>query len=395
MEDLYWDEVLVTNNPDSKTLEVSFKKIDGDGLLSIGEEPGTPGGVIEGTDGSQPPVDPEGDFDPIVDDPDGELPEGNPIDPAPDANPECLPQDCSALDDYVDPPEVVSTYLWKTDSSDFAGDAIPGMTHREVGDLGASQGYPMRDIQTRQVRDVSEGYGPCGQPADLWGAHPFAGGISNIRNVPNEVFPYQGQYINIGDEVDIQGSLSVYVTMRDLDGQIPTSGSKYAALVTNQAFAWCGQFSIGASPVASSGSYFCSIVQDNDTGRVYFDTTDGEVELNSSGDATGVYTVSYRNKITRTVDGVFCSAQTTVEGLGGKVESVRVGALEQATVNCWFPRLIDKSAYPNYLVGANTNGVTITGASHGGTPSQLQDWVTAYQRSQQEYTPPDYCSRIP
>ena len=42
-----WDEVLVTKKPKQKEIEVSFKKVDGDGFLGFGDEPGTPGGAVE------------------------------------------------------------------------------------------------------------------------------------------------------------------------------------------------------------------------------------------------------------------------------------------------------------------------------------------------------------
>ena len=43
-----WDEVLLTKDPKKKEIEVSFKKIDGDGnLVSFGDEPGTPPGTGE------------------------------------------------------------------------------------------------------------------------------------------------------------------------------------------------------------------------------------------------------------------------------------------------------------------------------------------------------------
>ena len=62
MTDLFWDEVLLTNNPDSKELEVSFKKIDGDGFItSAGGEPGTPGGATEDPQGDDNLGDSDGD----------------------------------------------------------------------------------------------------------------------------------------------------------------------------------------------------------------------------------------------------------------------------------------------------------------------------------------------
>ena len=100
-EDLYWDEVLLTHDPENASVEVSFKKIDGEGnLLSSGDEPGTPGGAIEGEDGSQPPVDDEGDFIPPGGG--GETPAGgNPVLPEPEANPECGEFGCENLEGPV------------------------------------------------------------------------------------------------------------------------------------------------------------------------------------------------------------------------------------------------------------------------------------------------------
>lgn len=45
-EEQNWDEVLITNNPESKEIEVSFKRIDGDGFFG-----GTPGGAVEDGNG--------------------------------------------------------------------------------------------------------------------------------------------------------------------------------------------------------------------------------------------------------------------------------------------------------------------------------------------------------
>ena len=90
-----WDEILLVNNPDSKELEVSFKKIDGDGfLISGGSEPGTPGGANDPT-----AIDDEGDLIPII------TPEspvsGGPIPPTePELSP-CAEHDCEAYDQQL------------------------------------------------------------------------------------------------------------------------------------------------------------------------------------------------------------------------------------------------------------------------------------------------------
>lgn len=117
MTDLFWDEVLLTNNPDSKELEVSFKKIDGDGFLtSAGEEPGTPGGIVSDDGGDSPPVDDEGDFIPTVPpiDGGGDPQSGGPIPPesAPD---ECGGYDCNAfVDSVLSLDSNLSWHMWPT-----------------------------------------------------------------------------------------------------------------------------------------------------------------------------------------------------------------------------------------------------------------------------------------
>ena len=89
-----WDELLLTADPKKKEIEVSFKKIDGEGdLISKGDEPGTPP-VQEGGDGVLPPKDDEGDYET-----DPEVPNtGGPI---PGDNPECGDPSCVAWDAYV------------------------------------------------------------------------------------------------------------------------------------------------------------------------------------------------------------------------------------------------------------------------------------------------------
>lgn len=50
-DDFDWDEVLVTNRPYTKEVEVSFKREDGEGFLSESELPGTPPGATEDASG--------------------------------------------------------------------------------------------------------------------------------------------------------------------------------------------------------------------------------------------------------------------------------------------------------------------------------------------------------
>jgi len=118
-----WDELLLTADPKKKEIEVSFNKIDDEGyLVSKGNEAGTPGGVVEGQDGTQEPgKDPEGDFEPTAppvdnpDDPDAGEPEGGgPIPPAAPAE-ECGGYDCNAfLDSILSENTTLSWHLWPT-----------------------------------------------------------------------------------------------------------------------------------------------------------------------------------------------------------------------------------------------------------------------------------------
>ena len=107
-----WDELLLTNDPKKKQIEVSFKKIDGDGfLISKGDEGGTPGGVGEDPEGVvTPPINDEGDFEPGQD-PGGT---GEPI--VPNETPEdCVPgNDCAARWDFED--IAGDFYSWHRDS---------------------------------------------------------------------------------------------------------------------------------------------------------------------------------------------------------------------------------------------------------------------------------------
>lgn len=50
-DDFNWDEVLVTTKPDSKEVEVSFKRVDGGGFFQNESGPGTPPGSTEDPDG--------------------------------------------------------------------------------------------------------------------------------------------------------------------------------------------------------------------------------------------------------------------------------------------------------------------------------------------------------
>lgn len=94
-----WDELLLTNDPKKKEIEVSFKKIDGDGfLLSYGDPPGTPP-VTEGPDGEpDKDVDPDGEWE----DEDDPYESNDPIDPE-EPPIECEEgNQCEALWDYTE-----------------------------------------------------------------------------------------------------------------------------------------------------------------------------------------------------------------------------------------------------------------------------------------------------
>lgn len=394
-----WDELLLTNDPKKKEIEVSFKKIDGEfNSLSFGDEPGTPGGTIEGDGGTAtqfPDKDDEGNFIPIDPDEDGSLGAGDPVDPV-EPFEQCEPQDCAAYDDYVDPPNVSSALLWGTQSGFVSGDIIPGCSLRSVGNLGASQGYPLDDATRSQFRTTDGIAGPCGQPATLYAINNFTSNASDRRWVPDEVYDTAASRILPGEQLEIQGALSVYLWLRNLDGTVPTVGSKFAGLIRNTCFAW-GDDTIGTAPGVGTAAVLISVHQNGDNGEVYFLVNNNDKYLiNNSGDASGAYTMSFNNTITRSNDGegIFVTSVTEVSGKGLDLKFTQTNALETGVNGCWSPELRSKSGYPYYFPGSSGNPV-ITGASHGGTANQLNEWVTKFERAQQEYVPPDYCSRIP
>lgn len=393
-----WDELLLTNDPKKKEIEVSFKKIDGDGYISFGDEPGTPGGVEEGADGSQDPdKDDEGDFEEVIGDEENPSPPGDPINPDPEDHPECQPQDCSAYDNYVDPPGVTSAVLWGTTSLQLPGDTVPGMKYVRTDNLGAGQGYPLQEILRNSMFRYAgaTAAGPCNESLALFGVSSFPLFSSATTWVPDPVLDVAALEIGPGGSIEIEGEVSVYVWMRDLNGNIPTSGTKTAGLIYNTCFAWTGSY-IAQSNFVRTNGLSVTVFQNSDTGQTGFNVGGELVYFDAGGDASGAYTMSFSNKITRSIDGegVFVTAETKVSGKGADIERVQIAAKETSVNGCWFPRLRDSSSYPNYFVG-QSNFPYITGAAHGGNAGQINDWVDAWERSQIQYTPPSYCERIP
>ena len=95
-----WDELLLTNDPKKKEIEVSFKKVDGDGfIVSKGKEPGTPAGAEEDPNGDDNGMDDDGDG--VDDGANGGDDVGGDGDPIPGDNPECAPADCNAYIDWL------------------------------------------------------------------------------------------------------------------------------------------------------------------------------------------------------------------------------------------------------------------------------------------------------
>ena len=116
-----WDELLLTNDPKKKEIEVSFKKIDGDGfIISKGKEPGTPGGIEEDANGDNNGNDDDGDgSDDGGNEGESVGPgDGQPIDPDPGDNPCIGPDGCPDLNG--------SGYLNTIDSN-------PSIMYRETG----------------------------------------------------------------------------------------------------------------------------------------------------------------------------------------------------------------------------------------------------------------------
>lgn len=411
MTDLYWDEVLLSHNPDSKELEVSFKKIDGSGLLSQGSEPGTPGGATEDSDGNTGPTDDEGDLispnDPVEDGQDnGGGGGGDPIAPTPDQHPECLPQDCSAYEVYVDPPGVSSSQLWTTTFGlTLPPDTIPQASLRDL--RSGSEETPRTLVLDTLYRYANvNGSGPCGINDELYS-------VSNTNNefnfnrqwVPSAIPPVAGLQVGPGGGIEVEGELTVYVSFKDRDGNEPTRGTLNQGLIRNPMFSHGGDFIGQSSGNFASNVITMDVFQDAETGRAFLTSnTAGAGNIQNieipGGEATGAYTISFRNTLNFSNDGeILMTAYACVEAFGIKLEA-NVYDGRGGNNNCWYPRLSDNRQFPLYLLGGLQHDSAdprprVTGMSGGGSVNEIEAWVTAWERSQIEYTPPTYCERIP
>lgn len=185
MTDLFWDEVLLTNNPDSKELEVSFKKVDGDGNLTSGGadgtdgEPGTPAGVDEDPDGTQPDTDDEGDF------PSQPPGNGDPVPPI--DHPECADTSCESWGEYE-----IAGY----DGVDGWAGKVAKL-YKTVADVASDGGtLAARDILVPDPLNEAKVYSNMfGGPTDFYPANKLKGGNIEPTEGMGTVEFYDNDYV--------------------------------------------------------------------------------------------------------------------------------------------------------------------------------------------------------
>ena len=393
--DFNWDEVLLTRKPKQKEIEVSFKKIDGDGFLgSEGDEGGTPGGVGEGPDGVQPPIDPEGDFYPIIGE-DGEGPVvGGPID---GENPECSPADCEAYDGFSDPNLDASPHLIYDNNTPLAVDeALPGTVCFDRTTLIEKTTLNPSVILTAGSTSV----GPCNQPpGNVYGVVPWTGAAAGInRCIPASYFN-QKIVIGRGQEYTLEGSFGCYVMDRDAQGNVKTTGSTVFAPVYLKPIMYRP-----SNPTFYSGGDELVTVRNIKTGGGGSGTTEiltaglgGAEGLAGTNDLTGTTMVSWA--ITYALDdngypGIAMSVNASHNG--AQISSSKVG-IPSTLTHQELEIDLNEQVYLYYY--ANTSlpvlSTTMGGGSGAGGITSINKWKQALEQSMQDYTPPDYCNRIP
>lgn len=392
--DFNWDEVLLTRKPKQKEIEVSFKKVDGEGLLgSEGDEPGTPADVIERPDGVQPPIDPEGDFYPIIGE-GGAGPIGGPID---GENPECGPADCSAYDNFSDDNLTYSPHnIYDTSTPIVRNAALPGTVTFDRNTLIENTSITPSVILSAGSTSV----GPCNQPpGNVYGILPWTGGASGINRCIPEAYFNQKIIIGRGQEFTLEGAFGCYVMDRDLQGNIRTTGASQFVPVYLKPIMYRP-----GNPTFYSGGDELVTVRNVKTGS----GGDGTTEILTSGigsgsgligtnDLTGTTTVSWAITYALDDNGYPGIAMTVnASHNGAQISRSKVGIPSTITHNELEIDLNEQVYiyyYANYTLPVLS--ATISGGSGAGGITSINKWKQALEQSMQDYTPPDYCNRIP
>lgn len=379
-----WDTVQVVKDPKKKQVEVGFKGKQYAGLLpEHGSDPKGPGP----------------DWDPNPEHPDNGGPEpetpSQPIPPEDDQFPECDPQDCNALTAF-DTQYPSSGYALFYSSATF--DTLTNAVLRPNGwaKLNVAQNPPTdTNIPlSTTLREAGITSGPC-DTAKLYGNPIISGGASNIRNVPAGTEAVWNQ-TGITQEA-AQGSMGCYLWGRDSNGNRKNCRMN---LVVSRAFAWKGT---GYATGTSDTTIAIDVVAESGGVFLEYTGTGERVKVGTGNDLTGAYFVSWENtwSINASGDASVVSTATVTAKAGGALSITRTGSditgdwEPGTTLN--MPRNTDRGAYTCYFEASTNNPLLLAAFSVSDTQSiqEAEDFIKALERSQQEYTTPPYCSRIP
>ena len=399
MTDLFWDEVLLTNNPDSKELEVSFKKIDGDGFItSAGEEPGTPGGTIEGSDGSQPPTDDEGDFEP-GNEGDQTGGEGSPVGPS-EPPEECGTTKCDNYDNYTNSdadlsssPHLIYDSLTTLDRSVI----LPGTSTFNVNNPAT----PENAINTSQILSApSSAFGPCTQPpGPVYGVVPWTGGNLGVSRCILEDYKDSTIIIGQGQNFTLTGGFGCYIMDRDQQGNVKTTGTEVISpLYVKPIMESTGSsnFYTGSLDILISIRNQKTGSGGNGTNTIIGSGLDNDgTGLAGTNDLSGTFSCTWEVTYALSSDGTPSIAATVkASHAGAQIVATKVGS---PIVTKFGEMAIDlnKQAYIYYAGDLPVLSHSAYGGSGAGGEASINEWKKAYERSLQNYVPPDYCQRIP
>ena len=191
--------------------------------------------------------------------------------------------------------------------------------------------------------------------------------------------------------------MGVYIWGRDSNGNRKDCRQN---LVVSRAFAWKGD---GYATGTTDTSVPIDVVAEAGGVFLEYTITGQRVKVGTGNDLTGAYFVSWENTWSIDPDGnasVMSTATVTAKA-GGTLRITRTGSditgdwAPGTTLN--MPRNTDRGAYTCYFESATSNPLLLASFSVSDTQSieEAEDFIKALERSQQEYTPPTYCSRIP
>ena len=389
-----YDTILVRQNPDIKEIQTS-----------IVAPPGTTG---VGSGNWQPPEDSNGGDNTDGgggnpgggDGGGGDSGGGDGVICPPDF-PECLPQDCNALQSF-DALYPSSGYALLYSSATF--ETLTNEVLRPSGwaKLNVTRNPPTDEntALTSTLRNAGVPSGPCGTEK-LYSTVFSAGTSSSIRYVPAAIEAVWNQ-TGITEE-QAQGSMGCYLWGRDASGNRKDCRQN---LLVSRAFAWKGSGPSGGYQIGTTNTDVAIDVV-AEAGGVFLEcTTTGErIQVSSGNDLTGGYFVTWENTWSIDPSGnVSVIATATVKASrGGALSVTRTGNASTGpgswepgtTLN--MPQNFNKDKYTCYFETATNNPLLLSAFSVDDDDSIVvaEEFLVALERSLQGYVPPTYCTRIP